>query len=158
VIYICENNQYGEWTRGADVTAGRIADRSAAYAVPGVAIDGNDVHVVRDAVERAVARARTGGGPSLIEAVTYRHRGHEEGEEAFGVPTRPTDEVADWLERDPLSSLRQRLVDEGVAEETLETIDADERARIDDAVRFAEASPLPDTADALGDVYAGATA
>jgi TPP-dependent pyruvate/acetoin dehydrogenase alpha subunit len=158
VVYLCENNHYGEWTRGADVTAGRIADRAAAYNVPGAAIDGNDVAVVKAAVEEAVARARAGEGPSLLEAVTYRHRGHEEGEEAFGVPKRPGDEVAEWLQRDPLALHRARLLDGGVDAATLEEIGAEERERVEEAVRFAEASPLPDAAEAFEDLYLGARA
>lgn len=156
VIYLCENNHYGEWTRGADVTAGRIADRSAAFGVPGFAVDGNDVEIVKSTVADAVARARAGDGPTLIEAVTYRHRGHEEGEEAFGVPTRPTDEVAEWLQRDPLALHRSRLLDEGVDAGVLDRIEGEERERVEEAVRFAEASPLPEAAEALEDLYLGA--
>jgi TPP-dependent pyruvate/acetoin dehydrogenase alpha subunit len=116
------------------------------------------VEVVKEAVEQAVARARADDGPTLIEAVTYRHRGHEEGEEAFGAPTRPADEVAEWLERDPLARLRQRLLDDGVDRAALDAIDAEERARIEEAVQFAEASPLPDPDEALEDLYLPARA
>ena len=86
MIYVCENNQYNEWTPSSEVTAGRIADRATAFKVPGIAIDGNDVTEVREMAASAVARARGGGGPTLIEALTYRQRGHEEGEEAYGAP------------------------------------------------------------------------
>lgn len=159
VIYLCENNQYNEWTPSVSVTAGRIADRASAFGVPGDAIDGNDVHVVREAVEAAVRRARGGEGPSLLEAVTYRHGGHEEGEEAFAVPTRPAHEVAEWLARDPLVRLRGHLVEEeGVSTSTLDAIDAEERQRIEEAARFAEASALPDPGEALEDLYLGARA
>jgi acetoin:2,6-dichlorophenolindophenol oxidoreductase subunit alpha len=154
VIYLCENNQYNEWTRGSDVTAGRIADRASAFDVPGAAIDGNDVLGVRDAVATAVARARAGEGPSLIEALTYRHRGHEEGEEAYGVPKRPEDEVAAWVVKDPLPRFRAHLLAEaGVTLQALEAIDAEERARVAEAVGFAEAGTLPDATEALDDLY-----
>jgi TPP-dependent pyruvate/acetoin dehydrogenase alpha subunit len=154
VIYICENNQYNEWTPSSEVTSGRIADRAAAFGVPGTQIDGNQVAAVRDAVGTAVRRARAGDGPSLIEAVTYRHRGHEEGEEAYGVPKRPRDEVDAWVAKDPLSSLRTQIVEkEGIRSSALDTIDQQERERIAEAVSFAEASPLPDPVEAFDDLY-----
>jgi TPP-dependent pyruvate/acetoin dehydrogenase alpha subunit len=137
------------------VTAGRIADRATAFDVPGIAIDGNDVTEVRETAAAAVARARGGGGPTLIEAVTYRQRGHEEGEEAYGAPARPPEEVSLWLSRDPLERLRAQLTDAaGVAPSELEAIEERERERVAEAVRFAEASPLPGAGEALEDVYA----
>jgi pyruvate dehydrogenase E1 component alpha subunit len=154
VIYLCENNQYNEWTPSGEVTAGRIGDRGAAFDVPGFTIDGNDVFGVQETVTAAVRRARESEGPTLIEAISYRHRGHEEGEEAYGVPTRPKEEVDAWLGRDPLNQLRSHLINEaGVEVSVLETIDTTERERIADAVRFAEASELPDASEALDDVY-----
>lgn len=155
VIYVCENNQYNEWTPSSEVTAGRIADRATAFGVPGMAIDGNDVTEVREMASAAVARARGGGGPTLIEALTYRQRGHEEGEEAYGAPARPAEEVSLWVSRDPLERLRAHLIDgAGVAPSALDAIDERERERIAEAVRFAEASPLPGAEEALEDLYA----
>jgi acetoin:2,6-dichlorophenolindophenol oxidoreductase subunit alpha len=154
VVYVCENNQYNEWTPSTDVTAGRIADRAIAFGSPGIAIDGNDVTVVRDTVATAVQRARAGDGPSLIEAVTYRHRGHEEGEEAYGVPRRSQDEVAAWIARDPLTRFRKHVVDYlGVDASELDVIDTQEREHVAEAVRFAEESALPDPSEALDDLY-----
>ena len=83
VIFCCENNQYTEWTPTAAITAGRIADRAAPFGIPGEQIDGNDVLAVHEAIGRAVARGRAGEGPSFVECMTYRHHGHNEGEEAF---------------------------------------------------------------------------
>jgi acetoin:2,6-dichlorophenolindophenol oxidoreductase subunit alpha len=155
VIYICENNQYNEWTPMRDVTAGRIADRAAAFGVPGAQIDGNDVFAVRGAVEVAVARARAGEGPSLFEALTYRQRGHEEGEQAYGAPVRDEAEVRPWIERDPLVLLRRRLTDEfGVDASALDEILDRERALVEEAVRFADASPLPDPGEVLEGLFA----
>ena len=154
VIYVCENNQYNEWTPSSEVTSGRIADRSAAFGVPGTQIDGNDVAAVRDTVGRAVRGARDGEGPSLIEAVTYRHRGHEEGEEAYSVPKRPKDEVDSWVAKDPIARFRTQVVDEqGIETSALDGIEEQERTRIADAVRYADASPLPDPGEALEDLY-----
>ncbi|HEX3328227.1 MAG TPA: thiamine pyrophosphate-dependent dehydrogenase E1 component subunit alpha [Actinomycetota bacterium] len=156
VVYICENNQYNEWTPSAEVTSGRIADRATAFGVPGTQIDGNDVYGVRETVGAAVARARTGKGPSLIEAITYRHRGHEEGEEAYGVPKRPQEEVDGWVGQDPLVRFRSQLVEEeGISASALEAIDEREGDRIAEAVSYAEASQFPDPAEALEDLYLG---
>lgn len=154
VIYLCENNQYNEWMPSAEVTAGRIADRAHAFGVPGHAIDGNDVNAVREVVGAAVQRARSGDGPTLIEAVTYRHRGHEEGEEAYGAPKRPESEREAWLKKDPLVGFRAYLTGElKILASTLDSIDAQERDRIDEAVRFAEGSALPQPSEALEDLY-----
>jgi pyruvate dehydrogenase E1 component alpha subunit len=154
VIYVCENNQYNEWTPSSEVTSGRIADRAAAFGVPGTQIDGNDVAAVRDTMGRAVRSARDGEGPSLIEAVTYRHRGHEEGEEAYGVPKRPKEEVDSWVAKDPIVRFRTQLVDEeGIEASALDGIEEQERKRIADAVQYADASPLPDPGEALEDLY-----
>jgi TPP-dependent pyruvate/acetoin dehydrogenase alpha subunit len=154
VIYLCEANQYNEWTPSSTVTAGRIADRALAFEVPGIAIDGNDVRLVRETVGEAVRRARAGEGPSLIEAVTYRQRGHELGEEAYGVAERPPDEVAAWMAKDPLVRFRTYLVDEtAISASTLDEIDAEEKERVAEAVLFAEASALPEPEEALDDLY-----
>ena len=109
MIYLCENNQYTEWMRTEDITAGRIADRAHAFGIPGVQVDGNDVFAVREAVGLAVDRARQGEGPSLIEAVTYRHLAHNEGEEVFSGVYRPPEEVEGWKARDPVVALRRTI-------------------------------------------------
>ena len=155
VIYVCENNHYTEWMRTEEITAGTIADRAAPFGVPGVRVDGNDVLAVRAAATDAVERARQGGGPTLIEAETYRHHGHNEGEEVFSGPYRPQPEIDAWKERDPITLFRARLVDDyGIEPSTLDGIDERERERVEAGLKFANESPLPEPAAALEDLYA----
>jgi len=153
VLFICENNLYMEYTPIGSVTAvaNPAADRAPAYGMPAEVIDGNDVVVVADAVSRAAARARAGQGPTLIEARTYRHFGHSRTDPAT---YRPQEEVAEWLERDPLDIARGRLAELGVPVER--AIEADDRAAqvVEAAVAAARAAPGPDPADALTDVWA----
>lgn len=137
VIYICENNLYGEWTAMHRVTAvTRLADRAQAYAIPGLRVDGNDVIEVRDAANAAVARARAGEGPTLLECLTYRHRGHARSEPGL---YRPREEVAEWLTRDPLRRLDDRL-----SEAARLDVEQEVEAAIADALEAARADPLPD--------------
>ncbi|MFN8215535.1 MAG: thiamine pyrophosphate-dependent dehydrogenase E1 component subunit alpha [Solirubrobacterales bacterium] len=155
VIFLCENNHYTEWMRTEDITAGEIAERSRAFGIPSEQVDGNDVLAVRAAATRAVERARAGEGPSLIEAETYRHHGHNEGEEVFSGPYRPQEEIDGWISRDPLILFRDRLVKEGAAApESFTEIDEREAALIDSAYEKAEQSPQPSAESALEDLYA----
>jgi len=153
VLFICENNLYMEYTPIGSVTAvaNPAADRAPAYAMPAEVIDGNDVVVVADSVSRGAARARAGQGPTLIEARTYRHFGHSRTDPAT---YRPQEEVAEWLERDPLDIARGRLAELGVPVER--AIEADDRAAqvVEAAIAAARAAPAPDPADALTDVWA----
>ena len=153
VLFICENNLYMEYTPIGSVTAvpNPAADRAPAYGMQAEVVDGNDVVVVADAVSRAAARARAGQGPTLIEARTYRHFGHSRTDPAT---YRPQEEVAEWLERDPLDIARGRLAELGVPVER--AIEADDRAArvVEAAVAAARAAPGPDPADALTDVWA----
>ncbi len=146
VVFVCENNLYGASTPVSQVVAvEHVADRAAAYGMPGTIVDGNDVLAVESVAREAVERARRGDGPTLIEAKTYRLCGHSRSD-ACGYRTR--DEEADWREKDPLARLAPRL-----APGEAERIEAEVEARIDESVRFAEESPLPDPADALTDVF-----
>ncbi|MFM7321345.1 MAG: thiamine pyrophosphate-dependent dehydrogenase E1 component subunit alpha [Armatimonadota bacterium] len=146
VVFVCENNLYGASTPVSQVVAvENVADRAAAYGMPGAIVDGNDVLAVESVAREAVERARRGDGPTLVEAKTYRLCGHSRSD-ACGYRTR--DEEADWREQDPLVRLAARL-----APGEAERIEAEVEARIDECVRFAEESPLPDPADALTDVY-----
>jgi acetoin:2,6-dichlorophenolindophenol oxidoreductase subunit alpha len=153
VLFVCENNLYMEYTPIGSVTAvdNPAADRAPAYRLPGEVIDGNDVVVVADAVARAADRARSGQGPTVIEAKTYRHFGHSRTDPAA---YRPAEEVEQWMSRDPLVVARNRLEELGVAAETI--AGADERAArvVAEALELAKAAPGPDPAEALTDVWA----
>ncbi|SDQ83373.1 thiamine pyrophosphate-dependent dehydrogenase E1 component subunit alpha [Quadrisphaera sp. DSM 44207] len=154
VIFLCENNQYALSTPAHTVTSGVIAERAAGFGMPGVRVeDGQDVLEVYEAVKAAVDRARRGEGPSLVEVVTYRFNEHSEGLR-IGVDYRDKDEKAQWVERDPLMILRQRLVDDGVATaEQMDALEAEVLAEVDEAVRFTEESPFPDPSIAFQDLY-----
>jgi acetoin:2,6-dichlorophenolindophenol oxidoreductase subunit alpha len=150
VIFCCENNQYTEWTPTTKLAAGRIAERSHPFGIPGERVDGNDAVAVHQAISRAVDRARASDGPSFLECVTYRHHGHNEGEEAFSGKYRPDDEIATWKARDPIPALRSRIEGWGVMTPgELDEIDVEERDRVKAAAAFAEQSPWPDPDDAL---------
>jgi TPP-dependent pyruvate/acetoin dehydrogenase alpha subunit len=145
VIYVCENNGYTELTSMSELTAcGAVVQRAAAYGIPGAAIDGNDVELVRETVAEAVSRARTGAGPSLIEARTYRLEDHNEGLEQVTGTRRPPEEVALWRARDPIVAARKRCIDLGCDASELEALEAAVSAEIEEAVAFADQAPLPD--------------
>jgi acetoin:2,6-dichlorophenolindophenol oxidoreductase subunit alpha len=152
VVYVCENNLYGEFTRqDKHQTVKDIAVRADSYAMPGVVVDGNDVLAVRAAMEEAVTRARSGQGPTLLEAKTYRHRGHYEGD--MGA-YRPPQEVSEWLARDPIAVFGRRLIEEhGVTQDQLDEVASDVEHELDQAAAFADASPHPLPEEALEDVY-----
>jgi TPP-dependent pyruvate/acetoin dehydrogenase alpha subunit len=157
VLFVCENNLYMEYTPIGDVTAvaNPAADRAPAYSLPAEVIDGNDVLVVRDAMGRAVARARAGDGPTVIEARTYRHFGHSRTDPAT---YRPEDEVRDWLARDPLTVTRDQLDRLGVKPAVLSDVDDRVERLVADAVAAAKAAPPADPAEALTDVWADGSA
>src|SRR5207342_2223651 len=144
-VYVCENNLYMEYTPIGEVTAVEhpAADRASAYGLEPILVDGNDPDEVHATARRAVDRARAGEGPSLVEAVTYRHGGHSRADPA---KYRPDDEVAEWLGRDPIPMYRDRLVGEGVEAGVLDGIDAEVLAAVDRATEEAKAAPLPDAA------------
>jgi len=152
-IFVCENNLYMEYTPIGSVTSvpNPAADRAVAYGIPGELIDGNDVVVVRDAVGRAVTRARAGDGPTVIEARTYRHYGHSRTDPG---KYRPEDEVREWLARDPLVVVRQRLAASGVAETELDAADDRADRAVAAAVEAAKAAPAADPDEAFTDVWA----
>ncbi len=156
VIFLCENNGYTEWTATEKLTAGRIAERARPFGIPGLEVDGNDVLAVHAAVCEAVRRARAGEGPTLLECVTYRHHGHNEGEEAFSGDYRPEDEIAVWKGKDPIPTFRARLVEWGVlTDERADAIADEERTGVKDAVAKAKDDPFPDRDDALLHSFAG---
>jgi TPP-dependent pyruvate/acetoin dehydrogenase alpha subunit len=152
VVFVCENNFYGEFTAMRRVTAGEdIAGRAAAFAMPARVLDGNDLWAVREGALEAVERARGGGGPTLLECQTYRHYGHSKADPAR---YRPRDEVDAWLSRDPLNIARERLLELGVAEHELVEVEHSARARIERAVQAALAAPYPDPATDLAREFA----
>ena len=154
VIFVCESNGYTEWTPTEKLTSGRIHERGRAMQVPGEEVDGNDVLAVWAATRRAVERGRAGEGPTLIEAISMRWHGHNEGEEAFAGHYRPEDEVADWKLRDPIEKLGTQLQEWGVADAAaLAQVDEEETDGVKAAVKFAQASPEPDPEEALQDVF-----
>ncbi len=153
VVFVCENNLYGEYTRqDRHQTVADVAERAASYGMPGVVVDGMDVMAVHEATHEAVARARSGGGPSLLEAKTYRYFNH------IGIsPTssyRSEDEVAQWRARDPIETFRQVLAKDGVLSlEQSDALRARVRSEVEEAIHYAEESPLPDPDTLLQDVY-----
>jgi acetoin:2,6-dichlorophenolindophenol oxidoreductase subunit alpha len=153
VLFICENNLYMEYTPIGDVTAvaNPAADRAAGYGLPAEIVDGNDVVLVADAVARAADRARSGAGPTVLEAKTYRHFGHSRTDPAS---YRPAEEVEQWLSRDPLDLARARLGALGVPAESVAAADERVTRVVQEAVAAAKAAPGPDPAEALTDVWA----
>jgi pyruvate dehydrogenase E1 component alpha subunit len=153
VVYVCENNLYAVGTKQSDVRRVEdIADRAVGYAIPGLAIDGNDVIAVYEACSAAVDRARAGMGPTLVECKTYRWRTHFEGEPDT---YRPPEEVEAWLKREPIAPYRKNLIEQGVLTQTQAAeIEANVLQELDGAVEFARQSPLPEPQSALEDLWA----
>jgi pyruvate dehydrogenase E1 component alpha subunit len=153
ILFVCENNLYAMGTRQSRImNIKNIADRAAGYGIPGVTVDGNDVLAVFEASQKAVNIARKGGGPTLIECKTYRHKGHSRVDPAR---YRPREEVDEWMAKDPLKLFRARLVKERTAsEQELQEIEVAVADEIEEAVRFATESPYPASEEALEDVYA----
>ena len=154
VIYLCENNQYALSTPAHTVTSGRVSDRASGFGIPGVRVEnGQDVLAVYEAVSEAVARARAGEGPTLLEVVTYRYREHSEGLR-INVDYRNEEERQTWLSRDPIPLFREVLVERGVA--TAEEMDALEQEvtdEVEEAVRFTDESPYPEPEVAFSHLY-----
>lgn len=153
VVFVCENNVYMEYTRTRDMTPVEYAaaDRAASYGLERIVIDGNDADEVYVTARAALARARAGEGPSMIECLTYRQSGHSRADPAH---YRPAGELEEWKKRDPLVVYRQRLLGHGVPEATLAAIEADVLAAVDRATAEATASPLPSIGSAFKDVWA----
>ncbi len=142
VVFVCENNRYMEYTPIEAVTAVArpAADRAAAYGLEPIVIDGNDVEAVHAEARRVIERARAGDGPSLVEALTYRHGGHSRADPG---KYRPEDEVRTWLARDPIPLLRAALATAGVDEARLDEIDAEVRAAVAAGEAEARSGPEP---------------
>jgi acetoin:2,6-dichlorophenolindophenol oxidoreductase subunit alpha len=153
VVFVCENNLYMEYTPIDLVTPVEhpAADRAAAYGLESIVVDGNDADVVYDTARGVLERARSGGGPSMVEAVTYRHGGHSRADPG---KYRPAEEVQAWLDRDPITLYHQRLLRLGVPEGDLSRIAQDVARRVDEATEFAKSGPVPDPETMMTDVWA----
>ncbi|MFH2068849.1 MAG: thiamine pyrophosphate-dependent dehydrogenase E1 component subunit alpha [Candidatus Omnitrophota bacterium] len=148
VIFVCENNLYGASTHVTKVMKIKdVAERAAAYGMPGVVVDGNDAAAVYRAAAEAVNRARSGGGPTLLECKTYRRGGHSRGDSNL---YRDKEEEKVWLGRDPIVIIRNKLKEMGIlADPDVKRIEEEAKAQIDEAIAFAEASPFPAPEDTL---------
>jgi acetoin:2,6-dichlorophenolindophenol oxidoreductase subunit alpha len=151
-IFVCENNLYGEYSPLATTTpVERLADRADAYAMAKARVDGNDVAAVLECVREAAERGRAGEGPTLVEALTYRQKGHSRSDPAT---YRPEGELEAWLERDPIAVHERALRDAGVADERIQAVHAEARAAVDAALERAKACSEPDPESRLEHVYA----
>lgn len=152
MIFACENNGFAVTLRAGDAIAGSIVGRAAAYGMSAETVDGMDVDAVLDATVRAVARARTGGGPTFLEFLTYRFVGHNTGEKYLGLSYRTDEELGSWRLRDPLDSCGDRL-----QHGERDRIDAEVAEMLEGAVAFGRASSVPDASGALDYNYAALT-
>ncbi len=152
VVFVCENNQYGMSTSTERSTAvKRISQRAVAYDIPGVTVDGNDFAAVAEAAGAAVERARRGEGPSLVECLTYRHRGHSKSDRNR---YRSKEEIESWIARDPIGRYEQTLLDGGLIDAAqIDAIRASVAQEIEAAIEFAKDSPAPDIASLTAFTY-----
>ncbi len=153
VIFVCENNGYGMSTSTARSTAvERISDRAVAYSMPGITVDGNDFSAVAEAMHLAIARARAGEGPSLVENLTYRWRGHSKSDRNR---YRTKEEIEMWMGRDPIVRFRAELIAHGITDDAgADAIEAAAVADMEAGIAFAKASPAPDVSEVTRYVYA----
>ena len=152
VLFICENNQYGEYSAMHLTTpVANIADRASSYGMPGLIVDGQDVEVVYDQVRQAADHARGGAGPVLIELKTYRFRGHSRTDQA---PYRPKGELEQWLQRDPILILKERMIADGQLDETeYEELRGSVERQVHEVVAWAKAEPFPALETLHHDIY-----
>ncbi|HEX5987302.1 MAG TPA: thiamine pyrophosphate-dependent dehydrogenase E1 component subunit alpha [Nocardioides sp.] len=157
VVFLCENNKYGmSFSTEKSFAIENIAERAAGYGIPGVTVDGNDVEAVHQTVGNAVARARQGEGPTLVESVTYRWKGHSKSDKNL---YRTKEEIAEWRQRDPILRFERAVLDRGVLDQAaVEAARAQATQDVRNAVRAANAAPDARPDDLLDAVYAPATA
>jgi TPP-dependent pyruvate/acetoin dehydrogenase alpha subunit len=155
VVFICENNKYGmSFSTEKSFAIENISERAAGYGIPGVTVDGNDVYAVYDAVSGAVARARAGEGPTLVENVTYRWKGHSKSDKNL---YRTREEIAEWREKDPILRFEHEAVAAGLLDqEAVQSIRTEAMNQMRDAVREANSAPDADPSDLLDAVFAPA--
>ena len=152
-VFVCENNLYMEFTPIGKVTAVEhpAADRASAYGLERIIVDGNDADEVYRTAQAAYEKARAGDGPSLIEALTYRHGGHSRADPGT---YRPDEEVQAWLARDPVPRYRERLIEFGIKDKVLDAIESEVQGDVDQATEIAKASPEPAGDSMATDVWA----
>ena len=155
VVFICENNKYGmSFSTEKSMAIKNISERGAAYGIPGVTVDGNDVEAVYDAVQTAVDRARAGEGPTLVENLTYRWKGHSKSDKNL---YRTKEEIADWRSKDPILRFEAVIREKGLlSDEEIQAVRTDALEQMRDAVRTANAAPDADPSDLLDAVFAPA--
>ncbi len=155
VVYVLENNHYGEYTTTARSTAGTGPARAEAMEIPAVSVDGNDVLAVYQAARWGIWRARSGEGPAFIECKTYRWRGHHMGDQGDTYGYRTQEEIEAWMQKCPIDRFRRLLTGQDIVPAaTLQQIDDEVQALIDEAVEFARQAPYPDPSEVYQDVYA----
>lgn len=154
VIFVCENNGFGEFTRQERHQAIHdIADRAAGYGMPGIVVDGMDALAVYESAGEAIARARRGEGPTFLEYKTYRYFDHV-GVRGMGVIYREDSEVLEWRQRDPIELMEGRLAEQGLlSTEAAAEVHEAVLAEVREAIAFAEASPFPETSALMEDIY-----
>jgi TPP-dependent pyruvate/acetoin dehydrogenase alpha subunit len=152
VIFVCENNLYAETTAvDYHLNVHRVSELARSYAMPGATVDGMDVFAVAEAADAAIARARAGHGPTLLETMTYRYNGQYEGDTQL---YKPPAEVEAYRARDPLQAFRRRVTAAGwLSNADLDALDAEAAGEVEVALRFAEAAPFPDPAALMQHVY-----
>lgn len=153
VVFVCENNLWMEYTRTTEVTSVEhpAADRASAYGLESIIVDGNDADAVYEVAAAAIARARAGEGPSMIEAMTYRHGGHSRADPG---KYRPDSEVAEWMSKDPIPRYHTRLLELGASETQLVEIERDVVREVDQATEEAKAGGVPGEDLLMKDVWA----
>ncbi|MBO1030691.1 thiamine pyrophosphate-dependent dehydrogenase E1 component subunit alpha [Tessaracoccus sp. SD287] len=153
VVYICENNKYGmSMPSEKAFKVERLSDKAAGYGIPGVTVDGNDVDAVREAVAEAVERARRGEGPTFIECLTYRWRGHSKSDKNL---YRTKQEIAQWRDRDPIAAYAHKCLENGsLTQEQIDAVADEVRTQIREAVVFGTQGAEPTLEDMLAGVYA----
>ncbi len=157
LVFVCEHNQFSEFTPSVDITSGDIADRARAFKIPTTVVDGNDVVAVWQAAGEAIERARSGDGPCFIQAHTYRIQGHLEAEDLFlaGGKYREKQEIDEWRKRDPVERQKQRLLAAGVRPDDLQAMDARIARTVEQAVQFAQESEPADPELAFDLMFVG---
>ncbi|WP_228942834.1 thiamine pyrophosphate-dependent dehydrogenase E1 component subunit alpha [Nocardioides sp. Leaf374] len=155
VVFICENNKYGmSFSTEKSMAVAHVADRASAYGIPGVTVDGNDVEAVHAAVADAVARARSGAGPTLVENVTYRWKGHSKSDKNL---YRTKEEIAEWRALDPIVRFEAVVQERGLLDEAaVQAVRDEAKQAMREAVRAANAAPDADPSDLLDAVFAPA--